>query len=66
MKRLRYLLWAMCMCITEEVKPSHCESTNPDAHARCIELDCRCQLCNIPDGHNLPHRNDLTGVEWWN
>jgi hypothetical protein len=65
MKRLRYLLWALCVCITDEIEPSPCDSIKPMAHPDCIASNCSCRLCNIPDGHSLPHRNDLTGVEWW-
>lgn len=64
MKRLRYLIWALFACITDELQPSPCDSRNPTAHPDCVGSNCSCQWCFWPEGHRCQHENNLTGVKW--
>jgi hypothetical protein len=63
MKRLRYYLWALVMCIEAELLPNTCDAENPNAHEDCIREQCRCLYCISPEGHPTKHAN-INGSEW--
>lgn len=63
MKRLRYILWAISLCIELELHPGDCLSLLCSDIADGSMCDVREHNCILPAGHPSPHCN-VAGVEW--